>query len=103
MTTTASPRQAVERYVMVGATGTGTGPWAKSRRRPRSRSSQYGGVTLYRGTGRWESPIWSCSLPLCPGILLILFFLQFFSEHEKQLYLDELFLLCKNVFSYPFD
>ena len=50
-----------------------SGPWArraadfapsspaagkKSRRGPRSRSSQYRGVTFYRRTGRWESHIW---------------------------------------------
>ncbi|MCI53838.1 ethylene-responsive transcription factor RAP2-7-like, partial [Trifolium medium] len=29
----------------------------KSRRGPRSRSSQYRGVTFYRRTGRWESHI----------------------------------------------
>jgi hypothetical protein len=39
-------------------------PWTrstlrKSRRGPRSRSSQYRGVTFYRRTGRWESHIWS--------------------------------------------
>ncbi|XP_042415789.1 APETALA2-like protein 2 isoform X3 [Zingiber officinale] len=33
----------------------------KSRRGPRSRSSQYRGVTFYRRTGRWESHIWDCS------------------------------------------
>ncbi|KAL8136655.1 hypothetical protein V2J09_002656 [Rumex salicifolius] len=32
----------------------------KSRRGPRSRSSQYRGVTYYRRTGRWESHIWDC-------------------------------------------
>ncbi|KAA3481684.1 Ethylene-responsive transcription factor RAP2-7-like protein [Gossypium australe] len=32
----------------------------KSRRGPRSRSSQYRGVTFYRRTGRWESHIWEC-------------------------------------------
>ncbi|KAJ8437025.1 hypothetical protein Cgig2_010370 [Carnegiea gigantea] len=31
----------------------------KSRRGPRSRSSQYRGVTYYRRTGRWESHIWA--------------------------------------------
>nr|XP_016502851.1 PREDICTED: floral homeotic protein APETALA 2-like isoform X2 [Nicotiana tabacum]XP_018630942.1 APETALA2-like protein 1 isoform X2 [Nicotiana tomentosiformis] len=30
----------------------------KNRRGPRSRSSQYRGVTFYRRTGRWESHIW---------------------------------------------
>lgn len=34
----------------------------KSRRGPRSRSSQYRGVTFYRRTGRWESHIWSVHL-----------------------------------------
>jgi AP2-like factor (euAP2 lineage) len=33
-------------------------PTKKSRRGPRSRSSQYRGVTFYRRTGRWESHIW---------------------------------------------
>ncbi|CAJ2673487.1 unnamed protein product [Trifolium pratense] len=32
----------------------------KSRRGPRSRSSQFRGVTFYRRTGRWESHIWDC-------------------------------------------
>ncbi|KAF8010877.1 hypothetical protein BT93_J1500 [Corymbia citriodora subsp. variegata] len=35
-------------------------PRRKSRRGPRSRSSQYRGVTFYRRTGRWESHIWDC-------------------------------------------
>lgn len=38
----------------------GTQPAKKSRRGPRSRSSQYRGVTFYRRTGRWESHIWDC-------------------------------------------
>ncbi|XP_062185632.1 APETALA2-like protein 5 [Phragmites australis] len=49
------------------AAGNGTtagGPAAaaskKNRRGPRSRSSQYRGVTFYRRTGRWESHIWDC-------------------------------------------
>lgn len=33
----------------------------KTRRGPRSRSSQYRGVTFYRRTGRWESHIWLAS------------------------------------------
>lgn len=33
-------------------------PAKKNRRGPRSRSSQYRGVTFYRRTGRWESHIW---------------------------------------------
>ncbi|KAL8204896.1 hypothetical protein R6Q57_010519 [Mikania cordata] len=32
----------------------------RSRRGPRSRSSQYRGVTFYRRSGRWESHIWDC-------------------------------------------
>ncbi|CAL9750722.1 unnamed protein product [Musa acuminata subsp. burmannicoides] len=39
-------------------------PLKKSRRGPRSRSSQYRGVTFYRRTGRWESHIWSALSPL---------------------------------------
>lgn len=35
-------------------------PPKKSRRGPRSRSSEYRGVTFYRRTGRWESHIWDC-------------------------------------------
>ncbi|KAF8410097.1 hypothetical protein HHK36_002619 [Tetracentron sinense] len=35
-------------------------PMKKSRRGPRSRSSQFRGVTFYRRTGRWESHIWDC-------------------------------------------
>ncbi|KAI4969459.1 hypothetical protein ZWY2020_000373 [Hordeum vulgare] len=56
-------QQAVERCVLAGAAGA---HWArplsrtKSRRGPRSRSSQYRGVTFYRRTGRWESHIWDC-------------------------------------------
>ncbi|KAI7730937.1 hypothetical protein M8C21_032494 [Ambrosia artemisiifolia] len=38
----------------------GVQPLKKSRRGPRSRSSQYRGVTFYRRTGRWESHIWDC-------------------------------------------
>nr|BAN05621.1 floral homeotic protein APETALA 2 [Triticum monococcum subsp. monococcum] len=48
-----------------GGAGAAGGPAAasaakKSRRGPRSRSSQYRGVTFYRRTGRWESHIWDC-------------------------------------------
>lgn len=39
-------------------------PVKKSRRGPRSKSSQYRGVTFYRRTGRWESHIWY-KYPLC--------------------------------------
>lgn len=38
-------------------------PPKKSRRGPRSRSSQYRGVTFYRRTGRWESHIWLVIFP----------------------------------------
>lgn len=47
----------------------------KSRRGPRSRSSQYRGVTFYRRTGRWESHIWYCTnliSLLCCGSRIIL-------------------------------
>ncbi|RWV91112.1 hypothetical protein GW17_00046629 [Ensete ventricosum] len=37
----------------------------KSRRGPRSRSSQYRGVTFYRRTGRWESHIWLADASDC--------------------------------------
>ncbi|CAM0902530.1 unnamed protein product [Alopecurus aequalis] len=54
------------RCVLAGAAAaaSGAGRWARpastanSRRGPRSRSSQYRGVTFYRRTGRWESHIW---------------------------------------------
>ncbi|KAK9112703.1 hypothetical protein Scep_020222 [Stephania cephalantha] len=42
------------------AVGAAQQPMKKSRRGPRSRSSQYRGVTFYRRTGRWESHIWDC-------------------------------------------
>lgn len=42
-------------------------PLKKSRRGPRSRSSQYRGVTFYRRTGRWESHIWLVLLFLFLG------------------------------------
>ncbi|CAI9783207.1 unnamed protein product [Fraxinus pennsylvanica] len=44
----------------VAAQRTISQPIKKSRRGPRSRSSQYRGVTFYRRTGRWESHIWDC-------------------------------------------
>ncbi|KAG8380433.1 hypothetical protein BUALT_Bualt06G0014800 [Buddleja alternifolia] len=44
----------------------------KSRRGPRSRSSQYRGVTFYRRTGRWESHIWrNVSVQHSPSFLRI--------------------------------
>ncbi|XP_051140867.1 floral homeotic protein APETALA 2-like isoform X2 [Andrographis paniculata] len=44
----------------LGGGGEVAQPLKKSRRGPRSRSSQYRGVTFYRRTGRWESHIWDC-------------------------------------------
>ncbi|KAG2613099.1 APETALA2-like protein 4 isoform X2 [Panicum virgatum] len=57
----APPQAAEQCHVSASATD----QWArsasrKSRRGPRSRSSQYRGVTFYRRTGRWESHIWDC-------------------------------------------
>ncbi|KAL3520655.1 hypothetical protein ACH5RR_018804 [Cinchona calisaya] len=46
--------------VAVGVVQPHQGGVKKSRRGPRSRSSQYRGVTFYRRTGRWESHIWDC-------------------------------------------
>ncbi|KAI8523946.1 hypothetical protein RHMOL_Rhmol13G0111100 [Rhododendron molle] len=42
----------------------------KSRRGPRSRSSQYRGVTFYRRTGRWESHIWDCGKQVYLGMYM---------------------------------
>ncbi|XP_044499177.1 floral homeotic protein APETALA 2-like isoform X2 [Mangifera indica] len=42
-------------------------PMKKSRRGPRSKSSQYRGVTFYRRTGRWESHIWDCGKQIYLG------------------------------------
>lgn len=67
-TAAAAPAQqqaTVEQCHHVAAAGTSAAEqWVrsasrKSRRGPRSRSSQYRGVTFYRRTGRWESHIWS--------------------------------------------
>ncbi|KAL6839064.1 hypothetical protein ACP4OV_031118 [Aristida adscensionis] len=44
----------------VAAAAGAPSPGKKGRRGPRSRSSQYRGVTFYRRTGRWESHIWDC-------------------------------------------
>ncbi|XBI41830.1 hypothetical protein VPH35_126236 [Triticum aestivum] len=67
-TGTATQQQATERCAAVPelAWSGAAAHWArppsrtKSRRGPRSRSSQYRGVTFYRRTGRWESHIWDC-------------------------------------------
>ncbi|KAG8374263.1 hypothetical protein BUALT_Bualt11G0113400 [Buddleja alternifolia] len=56
----------------------------KSRRGPRSRSSQYRGVTFYRRTGRWESHI-------CSGIYIGISYIDWLIEVHldcgKQVYL----------------
>ncbi|MQM15766.1 hypothetical protein Taro_048716 [Colocasia esculenta] len=56
-------------------------PLRKNRRGPRSRSSQYRGVTFYRRTGRWESHIWDCGkqvyLGTCYSIIIVLLFVLF--------------------------
>ncbi|CAN8276478.1 unnamed protein product, partial [Cochlearia groenlandica] len=57
--TTGSSSAAVKETTVAVAEET-TQPLKKSRRGPRSRSSQYRGVTFYRRTGRWESHIWDC-------------------------------------------
>lgn len=46
-------------------------PLKKSRRGPRSRSSQYRGVTFYRRTGRWESHIWYILSKFTPFPLIL--------------------------------
>ncbi|MFS7973878.1 putative transcription factor AP2-EREBP family [Helianthus anomalus] len=48
-------------------------PLKKSRRGPRSRSSQYRGVTFYRRTGRWESHIWFINF--FPFFIIIILFI----------------------------
>ncbi|XP_071692135.1 floral homeotic protein APETALA 2-like [Rutidosis leptorrhynchoides] len=50
----------VGKTAVAAATAVVPQPLKKSRRGPRSRSSQYRGVTFYRRTGRWESHIWDC-------------------------------------------
>lgn len=74
-------------------------PVKKSRRGPRSRSSQYRGVTFYRRTGRWESHIWlillnrlCISFAFCNSRLLFLNLLFRFvtcRDCGKQVYLGE--------------
>ncbi|KAL4387656.1 hypothetical protein GQ457_09G010650 [Hibiscus cannabinus] len=49
-----------EPHVPGGKSVESSRPMKKNRRGPRSRSSQYRGVTFYRRTGRWESHIWDC-------------------------------------------
>nr|AAV83488.1 GLOSSY15 [Zea mays] len=64
-TTTAAQQATMEEQCHVPAgsaaeQGVRSSASRKSRRGPRSRSSQYRGVTFYRRTGRWESHIWDC-------------------------------------------
>ncbi|KAF8687133.1 hypothetical protein HU200_042797 [Digitaria exilis] len=64
-TSPAPPAQQAVEQRHVAAAASAAEQWArsasrKSRRGPRSRSSQYRGVTFYRRTGRWESHIWDC-------------------------------------------
>ena len=72
----------------------------KSRRGPRSRSSQYRGVTFYRRTGRWESHIWSVHQPSSPcfscqpitsdtNLFVFLFLDRKCRDCGKQVYLGE--------------
>ncbi|CAL9172578.1 unnamed protein product [Musa hybrid cultivar] len=53
--------------VVIGKPAEVPQPVKKSRRGPRSRSSQYRGVTFYRRTGRWESHIWDCGKQIYLG------------------------------------
>lgn len=53
-------------------------PFRKNRRGPRSRSSQYRGVTFYRRTGRWESHIWLDPQPSPTQFLSSAFFFSSF-------------------------
>ena len=69
----------------------------KSRRGPRSRSSQYRGVTFYRRTGRWESHIWCVSwwfrelfvTSLCCWIMILISFSLLCRDCGKQVYLGK--------------
>jgi AP2-like factor (euAP2 lineage) len=45
----------------------------KTRRGPRSRSSQYRGVTFYRRTGRWESHIWYSASDLACFVVITIY------------------------------
>ncbi|CAL9188816.1 unnamed protein product [Musa hybrid cultivar] len=67
VTTTPSPRAhwagvstSPEPVVVVGGMTDELQAAKRTRRGPRSRSSQFRGVTFYRRTGRWESHIWDC-------------------------------------------
>lgn len=63
----------------------------KTRRGPRSRSSQYRGVTFYRRTGRWESHIW---LVFDSEFLLEIYSFNIFAIHIFGFPLCSFFLLC---------
>uniref|UniRef100_A0A804R7U3 AP2/ERF domain-containing protein n=1 Tax=Zea mays TaxID=4577 RepID=A0A804R7U3_MAIZE len=77
-TTTAAQQATMEEQCHVPA-GSAAEQWVrssasrKSRRGPRSRSSQYRGVTFYRRTGRWESHIWDCGKQVYLGVRIALF------------------------------
>ncbi|KAF6153820.1 hypothetical protein GIB67_001053 [Kingdonia uniflora] len=51
----------------VGQVNEFTQPMKKTRRGPRSQSSQYRGVTFYKRTERWESHIWDCGKQVSLG------------------------------------
>lgn len=75
----------------------------KSRRGPRSRSSQYRGVTFYRRTSRWESHIWSVFviwvwfgfvlIEFCPVLLVLIIWFCVCRDCGKQVYLGEFWFL----------
>nr|QRN75490.1 APETALA2 [Equisetum bogotense] len=59
-TTATSPPFVKMDWVGIGVESFAMPVRKKSRRGPRSRSSQFRGVTFYRRTGRWEAHIWDC-------------------------------------------
>lgn len=79
----------------------------KSRRGPRSRSSQYRGVTFYRRTGRWESHIWLAFLNLFlhrywrllvfirDDLLYLRFCVDLYRDCGKQVYLGNITVFLK--------
>jgi AP2-like factor (euAP2 lineage) len=77
----------------------------KSRRGPRSRSSQYRGVTFYRRTGRWESHIWSVIhnrnfivilIVVVIKLRLINVLLWILGSFSQWFYFRVLFFLCRD-------
>lgn len=69
----------------------------KSRRGPRSRSSQYRGVTFYRRTGRWESHIWYVALFKEISISRVQTFSNFLSAGRFLLFHHLMLLFSLNV------